>query len=177
MPRRRFNDADIELLHKRMALNIYWFRADLMYRQMRRLIDRYDGDFIRLNAAGKSLELHTYAAFWLSGLFVMFEGFQKLKLRDVRIARLSNTHINTLKQFRHDTFHFTAEGLETGAKMAEAFGWAEELHGAFRAHVVRYTKKVRANAGYRSTKVLGATIEKPVRRLSKTPRTRLAVAK
>ena len=91
------------------------------------LIDHHDGEIDKVIEAGRDTELETYLVFWLSGLFVVVEGFNKLNLKDARVQQLFNAHVGELKQLRHETYHFT---LERSPQAIRNINWAEELHVA-----------------------------------------------
>ena len=75
-------------------------------------------------------EFETFLVYWLSGLFVVVEGFNKLKLKDARVQRLFKEHLNHLKKLRHETYHFTVERDPSGSELIRQLNWAEELHDA-----------------------------------------------
>ena len=104
------------------------------------LIDEYEGSIQKVIDAGDDWQLEAYLAYWLAGLFVVVEGFNKLKLRDPRVQRLFQAHLGDLKELRHETYHFTLSRIK-GAKAIRSLNWAEELHeaigGFIREHITR----------------------------------------
>jgi hypothetical protein len=81
-------------------------------------------------------EFETFLFYWLSALFVLVEGFNKLKLKDARVQKLSKEHVRHLKMVRHATYHFV---LELGPGHVEMIGqlWAEQLHNAIGDEVIK----------------------------------------
>jgi len=122
---------------KRLAQ--YWSRAALMHDWVHALIDEYGG-VQEVIDADYEWELEAYLSYWLAGLFVVVEGFNKLKLRDARVQKLFQAHLSDLKGLRHETYHFTLSRLK-GAKVMRNINWAEELHEAvgdfIREHIHR----------------------------------------
>jgi hypothetical protein len=106
----------------------YWGRAQIMRRHFQDFIESYGG-MSEAVAKGNGLRLETYLSFWMAGLFVAVEGFNKLKLKDARVQKLLKEHTNDLKQLRHETYHFTVS-REKGRKAIRAINWVEELHVA-----------------------------------------------
>ena len=107
-----------------------------MRQLLHELIDQH-GNIGTVIDAGHEHELETYLVFWLSGLFVVVEGFNKLKLKDARVQKLFNEHVSELKQMRHETYHFTLERAE-GVKIIRNINWAEELHVAIGEFIGEY---------------------------------------
>jgi hypothetical protein len=70
------------------------------------------GDIQGVIDAGCEWELEAYLSYWLAGLFVVVEGFNKLKLKDARVQRLFHAHLNDLKELRHETIPFHALAYE-----------------------------------------------------------------
>ena len=60
-----------------------------------------------------------FLSYWLSALFVLVEGFNKLKLTDTRVQKLFKEHVRHLKMVRHTTYHFV---LELGPGQVEMIG-------------------------------------------------------
>lgn len=115
----------------------YWFRAKLMHDLLHQLMNVYGGDLKAAGEAGHSWELLTYLYYWLSGLFVVVEGFNKLKLKDAHVQQLFNSHVQALRELRHQTYHFVLEKPTEPPKMIDhlKLSWAEELHHAIGAHI------------------------------------------
>lgn len=112
---------------KRLAQ--YWGRAELMHHLLHELLDGHNRGVQKVIDAGYELELETFLSFWLSGLFVVVEGFNRLKIKDPRVQRLFLAHVSDLKELRHETYHFTVSRLK-GSKVISNLNWAEELHAA-----------------------------------------------
>jgi hypothetical protein len=95
----------------------YWFRARLMHDLLHALMEAYDDDLRAIDKDGHSWEFLTYLDYWLSALFVVVEGFNKLKLKDARVQRLFSPHVSQLKELRH------------GSDRACLSGWALSVMG------------------------------------------------
>lgn len=55
-------------------------------------------------------EAFMYLSYWYAGLYVVCEGWQKLKLVDREIdALLKSPHMDVLKRFRHGVYHYQAD--------------------------------------------------------------------
>jgi hypothetical protein len=102
----------------------YWYRADLMHHNMHIVMHFYDNDLQALRRSDGFWEFKTYLDYWLAGLYVVFEGMNKLKLRDEGIKRLHNPNIGLLKKFRDGTYHLSRKTEPV------SMDWAEELHEA-----------------------------------------------
>jgi len=105
------------------------------------LMDEYDRDIKEICRQGKGWDLEAFMAYWLSGLFVVVEGFNKLNLKDASVQKLFKEHLRHLKAMRHETYHFTIEkGVGVDALFKE-LNWAEDLHDAIgeylREHVLK----------------------------------------
>jgi hypothetical protein len=109
----------------------YWGRARLMHHFLHEMRAQYDNNLNAIWADGHGWEFVAYAAHWLSGLFVVVEGFNKLRLKSAHVQQLFNSHLPTLKAVRHETYHFTMPRV---AKLPD-LNWAEELHEAIGEHI------------------------------------------
>ena len=119
----------------------YWFRAKLMHDYLHTMMDECEGDIQKIIDGGRGWELDTYLSYWLSGLFVVVEGFNKLKLKDKRVQKLFVAHIRYLKAMRHETYHFVPS-LDTNAVSAiRELNWAEDLHEAIGDFIRDYALK------------------------------------
>jgi hypothetical protein len=87
-----------------------------------------------------------YLSYWYAGLYVVYEGWQELKLSDPEIdALLKSTHLDKLRRFRHGVYHFQADyfdprfmgALVAGEDFAE---WAESLTLAFNRYFEAWIK-------------------------------------
>ncbi len=107
----------------------YWFRANLMHSLLHGLREEYDNDLDAIYQEGAWWEFSTFLDHWLSGLFVVVEGFNKLKIRDARVQKLFNAHLRDLKSIRHATYHYDTV-VENRTKIIGKLNWAEELHEA-----------------------------------------------
>jgi hypothetical protein len=82
------------------ALAVYWLRADVMLT----LVLASKGAWLE-DAAKHKTEFETYIAFWLSALYVVVEGFRRLKLDATKVPGLSNPRVDTLRLIRNGCFH------------------------------------------------------------------------
>ena len=113
----------------------YWFRARLMHDLLHALMEAYDDGLRAIDKDGHSWEFLTYLDYWLSALFVVVEGFNKLKLKDARVQRLFSPHVSQLKELRHETYHFVIQ-RKIEPRLSKQLNWAEELHAAIDAHIL-----------------------------------------
>jgi hypothetical protein len=111
-------------------LTEYWLRAELMQEHLYEMDKVYKGDIDAMRKDGVLWRYDTYLGFWLASLFVVVEGFRKLKLRDKEVLRLFNSHVSELKLFRHDTYHFTLIGKLKGVSVINQLNWVDDLHDA-----------------------------------------------
>jgi hypothetical protein len=119
----------------------YFFRANLMHDFLHVMMDDYDGDIGKIHAESRGWEFETYLVHWLSGLFVVVEGFNKLKLKDARVQKLFKEHVRYLKAMRHETYHFSPSIMPEANEVIRQLNWAEELHDALESHISEYVLK------------------------------------
>jgi hypothetical protein len=86
-------------------------------------------------------EFETFLFYWLSALFVLVEGFDKLKLKDTRVQKLFKEHVGHLKMVRHATYHFVLEEGPGHVEMIGQLNWAEQSHNAIGDHVMEVIKR------------------------------------
>ncbi len=114
------------------SLAQYWFRAQLMRGLTHKMKGRYLSNVTKRRETAfkkRFWEFDAYVSHWLSALFVVVEGFNKLKMYDVRVQKLFKENVGRLKQVRHETYHFS-EKMATFEAMIGHLNWAEELHEA-----------------------------------------------
>jgi hypothetical protein len=114
------------------ALSVYWLRADVMLSLVQASEDAWLAD-----AAKHKTEFETYIAFWLSALYVVVDGFRKLKLDASEVPGLSDERVDTLRLFRNGCFHYQPDYEKLVPFLSfdlEAFDWAEQLHRQFGAY-------------------------------------------
>ena len=59
------------------------------------------------NNISAEIEANLYMGYWYSGLYVVIEGWQELKLSDDKIDQLlASPNVRLLKRYRHGVFHF-----------------------------------------------------------------------
>ncbi len=138
---------------KRLAF--YFYRANLMRGLTHEMRDYLFAPRRRRSTQSKhAWEFFAYLEHWLSALFVVVEGFNKLKMHDARVQSLFKENIQTLKAVRHETYHFTLGNKDSLLLlMRGAINWAEELHDAIGdviADIVHRRAKVEAFLEYRT---------------------------
>ena len=113
----------------------YWYSADVMH-----------GNVHRMRSTSRGLEnikdmdrFKAYVNFWLSGLYVVAEGYANMDLYDVRVDELVKMHIDSLRKFRNGTFHYQ----RNPDKQTQFFGnnqinWAEDLHEGFKLFLAEW---------------------------------------
>jgi hypothetical protein len=125
----------------RELIGNYWLAAWLMHRQTRRYRSKMRSDWSRF---------HTYYSYWLSGLYVVCEGWRDLKLKDATIDDLIDKHVDALRIFRNGTFHYQRHPgkllqFHNGPEIR--LNWAEDLHAAFSRFFRQYVA-ARVREGY-----------------------------
>jgi hypothetical protein len=116
----------------------YWFRAKMMHDFLHSLMDEYDRDIDEIYEEHR-WEFEMFMSHWLSGLFVVVEGFNKLKLRDTRVKSLFKGHLRYLKAMRHETYHFVVKkGGGDVDRIFRELNLAEELHEAIGTFIREY---------------------------------------
>ena len=120
-----------------------WYRAELMHEHLHTLKGAFEPNLSKIERDAW-WEFRTYLDYWLSGLFVFVEGFNKLKIEDSKVERLFNENIRTLKRIRHDADHFTVDRAAPSGAPEFRFdhnqmNCAEELPEAFRVHLSKIT--------------------------------------
>ena len=118
-------------------LAVYWLRAKVMHDLVHEMMEAYDGNLDAIWEERVDLELLTFLAHWLSGLFVVVEGFNKLGLKDARVQQLFNSHLTMLKEVRHETDHFHVAPRPKGHEILRQLNWAEGLHATIGEHSAR----------------------------------------
>ena len=116
----------------------YWFRAKLMHDYLHAMKEECGGNLQTIYDEGNWWELNTYLSYWLSALFVVVEGFNKLKLKDARVQKCFKGHLRHLKAMRHETYHFVASIDTNATKVIRELNWAEELHEAMGDFLQKY---------------------------------------
>lgn len=137
MPRRKYeypgDDPMLRLVH-------YYMGASIMRGHFLELWDEYEGrweEFEREN----SYHFCTYLGYWLAALFVVVEGFNKLRIKAPRVQRLFNEHLHDLKAMRHEMFHYTPRVQAHGHEVISKLNWASELHDAIGAHLQEHASR------------------------------------
>ena len=111
-----------------LMLAEYWLSAEYMRLLTHDLKERW-----RESPETNWPKFRTYAAYWLSGLYVVAEGFKEWKLDREQVTELTNEHLKRLKKFRNGTFHYQrsrrkqVQFFQQGREW-QALDWAEQLH-------------------------------------------------
>jgi hypothetical protein len=119
----------------------YWNRAKLMHDFVHYMMEATEGAFDKIKKEELDHEFMTFLSYWLSGLFVVVEGFNKLKLRDKRVQSLFKEHMQYLKALRHETYHFSLGPSPGSLDMMSQLNWAEELHDAIGQFLKQVVKR------------------------------------
>ena len=112
-----------------MLRTFYFVPCDFMHEHFLRL----KGPFFAGGATPE--ECITFMLYWLASLFVVAEGWKKLKIIEPTIDPIIDTHWDGLRRFRNAVFHFQPHDRKQIEFFDVAkFNWAEELHSALRAY-------------------------------------------
>jgi hypothetical protein len=68
---------------KASALAEYWYRANLMRDLVHATLEILEDD--QDQNVARDWEFRAYLAYWLSALFVVVEGFNRLKMKDAQV--------------------------------------------------------------------------------------------
>ena len=109
-------------------LSKYLFRAQMMRDTVHSMVEQHEPGLKTLSK-DDWYEFETFLFYWLSALFVLVEGFNKLKLKDTRVQKLFKEHVRHLKMVRHATHHFV---LEEGPSHIEMLGQQHTLREFWR---------------------------------------------
>ena len=95
-----------------VTLYRYFMWADRMREAMERMLDE-GGPRLLVSSAGDLLFLYT--SYYHSALYIVIEGWDDLGLKDPEIDQrlLQVDNVALLKRFRHGTFHFQREYLDS----------------------------------------------------------------
>ncbi len=131
-----------DITRKRLAK--YWFRAQLMRDIVHLAVKKTD----ELEKLPREYwwDFETFLLYWLSTLFVVVKGFNKLKLKNDRVQRLFKRHLGHLERIRNETYNFVIERSASSGEMISKLHWAEELHDAIDDYIKEVAAfKIRAN--------------------------------
>ncbi|WBO21118.1 hypothetical protein [Sphingomonas abietis] len=107
----------------------YFFRANVMKKHLDKMVMDHDG--IDGAIAEDWDAFWAYHNFWLAGLWVACEGFDRLKLSDAEICNLAKATRSYLHPLRQATFHFKADV----SQMARYFdGHPHNINAAAQLH-------------------------------------------
>jgi hypothetical protein len=91
-------------------------------------------------------EAFMYLSYWYAGLYVVCEGWQKLKLVDPEIdALLNSPHLDVLRRFRHGVYHYQAHYFDPRFMKAFTLGndfddWITSLAHALNRYLVAWAR-------------------------------------
>jgi hypothetical protein len=125
-----------------LTLHRYYIWANLMRTHFDETLRRSP----RLDVwSPESIDRTAYMSYWYAGLYVVVEGWRRLRLRDARIEELLKQPdmVRLLKQYRNAVFHFSTTYnddrliafLKEGAESAR---WARFLNRAFGRYFPAY---------------------------------------
>jgi hypothetical protein len=85
-------------------------------------------------------------SYWYGGLYVVVEGWRKLRLSDPKIdALLTSQNVNLLKRYRNGIFHFQKNYLDERfiefMESQDSVPWVRELNLAFGDYFLREHEK------------------------------------
>lgn len=123
-----------------LRLYDYWKNAEVMHRHFIELMEQYDGQLDAMIAEGQHWRFGAYLGFWLTSLYVVVEGFNKLGLKEPTVQRLFNAHLHDLKAMRHEMCHFQLSEAARGRDIINNMGWAEELHVAIGRYIDEHAR-------------------------------------
>jgi hypothetical protein len=114
----------------------YWYRAEMMHGFVHSIMREHNRDINAIYDKDEGWAFETFMTYWLSALFIVVEGFNKLNRKDARVQKLFSEHIQYLKAMRHETYHFVIE--RQAEEIFKQLNWAEELHEAIGTHIREY---------------------------------------
>jgi hypothetical protein len=154
-----------------LKLSGYFVKADRMHDLVHWMRDEYTIPVIFTRRDGTKLQFEAYLDFWLAGLFVVVEGFNKLRLQDDAIRRLLKQDIGRLKLFRDETYHFSPGPPKSNQFLVDSINWAEDLHEAFadyfRDYIIKYLHPAFPKTPRVKKRPWGEVIEKPKKMVRK----------
>lgn len=109
-----------------LSLKKYWLRAALMRDHFYKESDKVSMPINEQSRANFRVYHHplcTYLDYWFSGLFCVYEGYQKLKITIPEIdwiTRCDPNLIKYLKTCRYSTYHFKIDGFKKISKFKSA---------------------------------------------------------
>ncbi len=123
---------------KVFALHRYFVQAETM----RLEFDRQLGDAARARIEDDGgTKLETYMSLWYGCLYVVLEGWEKLKLQDDQIDELRGSTdgkplVELLRRYRNGVFHFQSDYRDDRfigfwKEGAESASWVRSLHREF----------------------------------------------
>jgi hypothetical protein len=84
---------------------IYFVPCEIMYQHHQDLKPHFYSGNEKTQQDARQ-EFMTFTNFWLATLFVVSEGWKKLKVADVEINTLIAQHLDSLRLFRNAVYHF-----------------------------------------------------------------------
>lgn len=111
---------------------LYFVPCEVMYQHHLRLKPYFfSGDRETMDAAGQ--EFIAFTHFWFASLYVVAEGWKEIKVSNVEITEMIDTHIDSLRLLRNAVYHFQ-RGDKKHAQFfdADKFNWAQNIHISLR---------------------------------------------
>lgn len=140
-----------------LSLHKYWLQANRMMedfiQEIGELPENTNIDNIyqycsRIN----NTSIHTYRDLWVASIFIVIEGYKKLKLNDNKIDNLISENkkgISELREFRNSICHFEIPS-QRNKKMKKlnnlSIKWLQELHFAFAEYLLTALTSIKQNA-------------------------------
>jgi len=129
-----------DLKTKIFTLHEYFLWANQMRDHFYALVPNFASDPNRERFSEAGVKIDSYMSLWYGMLYVVAEGWQKLKLSDPTVdGLLKSPNLYLLKQYRNGTFHFQKHYFDrrfTGfmQKGIDTPKWARSLHDGFGAY-------------------------------------------
>ena len=94
------------------------------------------------------IEDNMYMSYWYAGLYVVIEGWRKLKLEDTAIDNLLSRegYVELLRRYRNGVFHyqkdyFDSRFADVWSQNKDVVTWVRELNGQFGRYFLQWHAK------------------------------------
>ena len=96
--------------------------------------------------------VHPYMSYYYGGLYVLIEGWRKLRLSDPTIdALLQSPHVDALKMYRNGSFHFHPDYFNNKflalVAITDAPIWIQSVRDAFSAWFLKHFRALESKGG------------------------------
>ena len=135
--------------HEILALHRYHVWADRMRWHLDETLRNANTEAELLSAQF----IDAYMPYWYAGLYVVVEGWKRLKLTDPEVDPLLDAeHLKILKSYRHGVFHFHPSYYDPKfrgiwAQGREAEEWVRSLDAAFGKFFERWVRDLESRQG------------------------------